>query len=570
MTKSPGKGIEPRNCVRIQEAGRVRKQLGKSRLLGSEFKAEMGSQLTRASATVTRTAPCLPCRVLVMDEGQVAESGSPAQLLAQKGLFYRLAQERKMAEKVTDDWNTRPRRTQHTQVGLSKAMVTLQPKWTYSLQLILRLSTWQGTSLITMATFVVQKKKLKPKSGDIGYPVANSSGPVGSSALEEPEMGHTALDLPFSCLAWDRGCCVSGDVGETLWRPRLGLGIEPGSQGHLSAGSSLWEEQESAPAGHSHTSSASGCPCGPFAFLWCWGWNLCLANAIPDPFTSLPDTEGVSVVPESPSSLQIQLCTRHAVNAGDSEETGATIQPPSSCVPCGLPIPAVSSVSILRPGIGTQKHTPQEHNCSCGCTITSVSTGHFFTPCTALCLKTCAQLFLFKHAQSCRVHPSASLNRDLKQHQHRNFCNMSESQYHSEEPPVLQVWESLCLPVVPPQTYGDQVTSSCSRYIFVGSVQRAVEWHCGQSSQSLQLRLGGGGVHSVAGQPVSQLDVPKAWEIPQIDTFIRQSGEGPGQMLLMDHNSRLKLFCQPGTRAGCGREVLTHPQRSKNIGEEKL
>uniref|UniRef100_A0A8C5XQM1 ATP-binding cassette sub-family C member 6 n=1 Tax=Microcebus murinus TaxID=30608 RepID=A0A8C5XQM1_MICMU len=32
-------------------------------------------------------------RVLVMDEGQVAESGSPAQLLAQKGLFYRLAQE---------------------------------------------------------------------------------------------------------------------------------------------------------------------------------------------------------------------------------------------------------------------------------------------------------------------------------------------------------------------------------------------------------------------------------------------------------------------------------------------
>lgn len=35
----------------------------------------------------------LPCRVLVMDQGQVAESGSPAQLLAQKGLFYRLAQE---------------------------------------------------------------------------------------------------------------------------------------------------------------------------------------------------------------------------------------------------------------------------------------------------------------------------------------------------------------------------------------------------------------------------------------------------------------------------------------------
>ncbi|XP_058537071.1 ATP-binding cassette sub-family C member 6 [Ochotona princeps] len=32
-------------------------------------------------------------RVLVLDQGQVAESGSPAQLLAQEGLFYRLAQE---------------------------------------------------------------------------------------------------------------------------------------------------------------------------------------------------------------------------------------------------------------------------------------------------------------------------------------------------------------------------------------------------------------------------------------------------------------------------------------------
>ncbi|XP_034341096.2 ATP-binding cassette sub-family C member 6 isoform X1 [Arvicanthis niloticus] len=36
-------------------------------------------------------------RVLVMDEGQVAESGSPAQLLAQKGLFYKLAQESGLA-----------------------------------------------------------------------------------------------------------------------------------------------------------------------------------------------------------------------------------------------------------------------------------------------------------------------------------------------------------------------------------------------------------------------------------------------------------------------------------------
>lgn len=32
-----------------------------------------------------------------MDEGQVAESGSPAQLLAQKGLFYKLAQESGLA-----------------------------------------------------------------------------------------------------------------------------------------------------------------------------------------------------------------------------------------------------------------------------------------------------------------------------------------------------------------------------------------------------------------------------------------------------------------------------------------
>lgn len=70
---------------------------GSGRLLGSEFKVDLGSQLTRASATVTRTAPCLPCRVLVMDEGQVTESGSPAQLLAQKGLFYRLAQESGLA-----------------------------------------------------------------------------------------------------------------------------------------------------------------------------------------------------------------------------------------------------------------------------------------------------------------------------------------------------------------------------------------------------------------------------------------------------------------------------------------
>lgn len=55
---------------------------------------EQTSEQPSARAGVPRAA-CLPlsCRVLVMDKGQVAESGSPAQLLAQKGLFYRLAQE---------------------------------------------------------------------------------------------------------------------------------------------------------------------------------------------------------------------------------------------------------------------------------------------------------------------------------------------------------------------------------------------------------------------------------------------------------------------------------------------
>lgn len=48
----------------------------------------------RAAWAGHRGLPCLlSCRVLVMDKGQVAESGSPAQLLAHKGLFYRLAQE---------------------------------------------------------------------------------------------------------------------------------------------------------------------------------------------------------------------------------------------------------------------------------------------------------------------------------------------------------------------------------------------------------------------------------------------------------------------------------------------
>ncbi|XP_058142359.1 ATP-binding cassette sub-family C member 6 isoform X2 [Dasypus novemcinctus] len=61
-----------------------------------QMQAALGSWL--AGCTVLLIAHRLPsvmdcARVLVMDDGQVAEQGSPAQLLARKGLFYRLAQE---------------------------------------------------------------------------------------------------------------------------------------------------------------------------------------------------------------------------------------------------------------------------------------------------------------------------------------------------------------------------------------------------------------------------------------------------------------------------------------------
>ncbi|XP_006892780.1 PREDICTED: multidrug resistance-associated protein 6 [Elephantulus edwardii] len=61
-----------------------------------QIQAALGSWL--AQCTVLLIAHRLPAvmdctRVLVMDKGRVAESGSPAQLLAQKGLFHRLAQE---------------------------------------------------------------------------------------------------------------------------------------------------------------------------------------------------------------------------------------------------------------------------------------------------------------------------------------------------------------------------------------------------------------------------------------------------------------------------------------------
>uniref|UniRef100_A0A8C8ZRH2 ATP binding cassette subfamily C member 6 n=1 Tax=Prolemur simus TaxID=1328070 RepID=A0A8C8ZRH2_PROSS len=61
-----------------------------------QMQASLGRWFARCTVLLIahRLRSVMDCtRVLVMDEGQVAESGSPAQLLAQKGLFYRLAQE---------------------------------------------------------------------------------------------------------------------------------------------------------------------------------------------------------------------------------------------------------------------------------------------------------------------------------------------------------------------------------------------------------------------------------------------------------------------------------------------
>lgn len=70
----------------------VGKPLGRPDLTGADL---LGFQWCSSQADWLVRAPRFPlsCRVLVMDKGQVAESGSPAQLLAQRGLFYRLAQE---------------------------------------------------------------------------------------------------------------------------------------------------------------------------------------------------------------------------------------------------------------------------------------------------------------------------------------------------------------------------------------------------------------------------------------------------------------------------------------------
>nr|XP_039334316.1 multidrug resistance-associated protein 6 isoform X2 [Saimiri boliviensis boliviensis] len=61
-----------------------------------QMQAALGSWFAQCTVLLIahRLRSVMDCaRVLVMDKGQVAESGSPAQLLAQKGLFYRLAQE---------------------------------------------------------------------------------------------------------------------------------------------------------------------------------------------------------------------------------------------------------------------------------------------------------------------------------------------------------------------------------------------------------------------------------------------------------------------------------------------
>ncbi|XP_002927050.2 multidrug resistance-associated protein 6 [Ailuropoda melanoleuca] len=61
-----------------------------------QMQAALGSWFARCTVLLIahRLRSVMDCaRILVMDKGQVAESGSPAQLLAQKGLFYRLAQE---------------------------------------------------------------------------------------------------------------------------------------------------------------------------------------------------------------------------------------------------------------------------------------------------------------------------------------------------------------------------------------------------------------------------------------------------------------------------------------------
>uniref|UniRef100_A0A667HVU3 ATP binding cassette subfamily C member 6 n=1 Tax=Lynx canadensis TaxID=61383 RepID=A0A667HVU3_LYNCA len=65
---------------------------------GTELQMQAALRSSFAQCTVLviahRLRSVMDCaRVLVMDKGQVAESGSPVQLLAQKGLFHRLAQE---------------------------------------------------------------------------------------------------------------------------------------------------------------------------------------------------------------------------------------------------------------------------------------------------------------------------------------------------------------------------------------------------------------------------------------------------------------------------------------------
>lgn len=98
----------------------------------------------------------------------------------------------------------------------------------------------QGASFITMATFLVQKRKLKPKNGDKGYLVPKwklvpgllmtqsqrSCGQFCPGGARDgahstwPAIQHPGLEQRLL------SANPAGGAG-TLWRPQLGLGIEP-------------------------------------------------------------------------------------------------------------------------------------------------------------------------------------------------------------------------------------------------------------------------------------------------------------------------------------------------------
>lgn len=70
------------------------KKLQEGQTLSEQTHARPSEQLSPVGWNLRSCLSLSPCRVLVMDEGQVGREWQPwAQLLAQKGLFYRLAQE---------------------------------------------------------------------------------------------------------------------------------------------------------------------------------------------------------------------------------------------------------------------------------------------------------------------------------------------------------------------------------------------------------------------------------------------------------------------------------------------